>query len=193
MKPCDFLFLRALGFFEFFSRLLRLRLCSSLSLSLETRRNKRIPFTIIAALVVAHPASCATASAPLVKFPENKEERETGREAMNEIKGASLSLFSRGERRKKHEGGQKKRIEPLTGRVQVRVPSKPVDPLHDDLFPRLVDNEAVPGGEEGGLRGRGGGEGGCREFFFTFGFFQRWAKREEGGKKERCSFFHPPP
>ena len=27
--------------------------------------------TIMAALAVAHPASCATASAPLVKFPES--------------------------------------------------------------------------------------------------------------------------
>lgn len=165
----------------------------SLSLSLETRRNKRIPFTIIAALVVAHPASCATASAPLVKFPENKEERETGREAMNEIKGASLSLFSRGERRKKHEGGQKKRIEPLTGRVQVRVPSKPVDPLHDDLFPRLVDNEAVPGGEEGGLRGRGGGEGGCREFFLLSGFFKGGRKERKGERKKGAPSFTPLP
>ena len=65
---------------------------------------------------------------------------------------------------------EKKKMK-LTCRVEEGIPPEPVDPLHDDLLARLVDYQAVLGGEEGGFGGRR--KSGCRcrsfEVFFSEG------------------------
>lgn len=72
-----------------------------------------------------------------------------------------------------------------TRRVQVGVPSEPVDTLEDDLFPRLVDDEVVFRGEEGGFGGGSGGDEGCCQFVSDF--ILKVGKK----KKRRALFFFP--
>ena len=67
-------------------------------------------------------------------------------------------------------------------------------PLHGDLLARLIDDQAVFGGEEGGLGGGGGGEGGCggfrqRRFFVFLLFFENGG--QEKGREKRSLFFLP--
>ena len=137
---------------------------------------KTFSFTIIAALAVAHPASCATASAPLVKFPEDFEKRTDKDERRKEKKKKKIFGFYGAKNPKK-----RKKSKFLTCGVQEGVPPEPVDTLHDDFLPRLIDDEAVLGGEVRAFGSGGSGtEGSCRGFwiFLFFGFFWRWAKGE---------------